>query len=186
MLGKSVGDIHSIAEQTNLLSLNASIEAARAGEHGKGFAVVAGEVMKLAKQSEDATKNIQVSVGEIQSQVTTTVKTVNETFEQFRYQSVEMDKVRNDIFGLSKVIQEFQDGLKSIAVAMGNLKSKQASMNNNITTVAGISEETAAATEEVAASVVDVEGNIHRLMEEIVQVSEKINQLEEETNRFTL
>ena len=185
-IGKNVGDIQSIAEQTNLLSLNASIEAARAGEHGKGFAVVAGEVNKLANQSGEATKNIQTSISEIQSQVRATIGTVNETFEQFSLQSIEMDKVRKDIFGLSKVIEEFQTGLQAISKSMTDLKEKQLSMNENITTVSGISEETAAATEEVAASVAEVELNVNYLMDEILQVSEKIQQLEEETNRFSL
>lgn len=50
--------INSVMEQTVLLSLNASIEAARAGEAGKGFAVVASEISGLAKQTEEATANI--------------------------------------------------------------------------------------------------------------------------------
>lgn len=185
-IGKSVDDIQTIAKQTNLLSLNASIEAARAGEHGKGFAVVAGEVMKLANQSEKATKSIQTSISAIQSQVNSTIGTVDDTFEQFRLQSIEMGKVRNDIFGLSKVIAEFQAVLKAVSQSMQELKGKQMSMNGNITTVSGITEETSAATEEVAASVEDVEMNIHRFMDEIQLVSEKIKELEEETNRFIL
>ena len=57
--------IDQIADQSKLLSLNASIEAARAGESGRGFNVVAQEVKKLASQTEDATRQIALTVSEI-------------------------------------------------------------------------------------------------------------------------
>jgi methyl-accepting chemotaxis protein len=77
--------ITEVTEQTKLLALNATIEAARAGEAGKGFSVVANEVKELAKQTEQATRDIASQINEMLQQtahVVTSIKAISTITEE--------------------------------------------------------------------------------------------------------
>ena len=137
-IGKIVGVISGIADQTGLLALNAAIEAARAGEAGLGFAVVADEVKSLALESQKSAENIANIIGNLQ--------------KKSALVSESMKTSATEVKAGTAAVGETLTVFHQIAEAIN-------SVHNNMTEVAGATEEQAAAVEEITASVSEV-GNL--------------------------
>jgi methyl-accepting chemotaxis protein len=134
-IGKIVDVITGIAEQTGLLALNAAIEAARAGDAGMGFAVVADEVKSLALESQKSAENIAGIIGNLQKKS----QLVSDSMK------VSAAEVKTGNEAVSETLQVFNQIVEAINV-----------VHNNMTEVAGATEEQAAAVEEITASVNEV------------------------------
>ncbi len=143
-ISKVVNLIGTFAAQTNLLALNASIEAARAGEEGRGFAVVADEVRSLARQSAEATAEIEKLVSSIQAETNEVVAAMESGTEQVVMGTQLVDETRQNLTQIAAVSTQINDLVRSIAQAAQMQSKASASVTQTMTGVATIADQNSA------------------------------------------
>ncbi|HCF29567.1 MAG TPA: chemotaxis protein, partial [Cyanobacteria bacterium UBA11049] len=105
------------AAQTNLLALKASIEAARAGDEGRGFAVLADEVRVLARQSAEATAEIESLIANIQKETNEVVVAMEVGKEQVVAGTKLVDQTRQNLNKITDVSKQISESVAAIASA---------------------------------------------------------------------
>ena len=140
-IGKIVSTIEAIASQTNLLALNAAIEAARAGEQGKGFAVVASEVRSLAKETSDATKEIETLIKTIQSQVGYAMNFIVEGTVHVNEENAFIDKATEGLTEILEASIQTQSLVMQIASSIEEQAKGNKDVQGMVAHIAGVGKE---------------------------------------------
>ncbi len=132
-ISRVVSLIGDFTTQTQLLALNAAIEATRAGEYGRGFAVVADEVRSLARQSAEATTEIEKLVQEIQAETSAVTQAMDTGIDQVVSGTNLVNETREsltEIVSATAKISDFVQGITDSATTQTEqFQSVEATMN---------------------------------------------------------
>jgi methyl-accepting chemotaxis protein len=162
-IGEIISVIDDIADQTNLLALNAAIEAARAGDHGRGFAVVADEVRKLAERTQKATKQIAITVNQIQKQTTVVVSGIEQSNTEAAQGIVYANEAGTALESIVAGASTIRDMISHIAAATEEQSAAGEQINSNIQQISVAVDQTTAMVTEVSRS----SENLSRRMEHL-------------------
>ena len=149
-IGNVVEIINNIADRTSILALNASIQAAMAGDAGHGFAVVAEEVQRLAESSSNSTKQIDLLVKSIQSEI----KDVSNRMDESISKVVQGSQLADGAYGKLQEIESVSNSLADLIESITQASAQQVQMSEgvveNMVAVGGVSNETSRASQETA------------------------------------
>lgn len=141
-IGSVLEVISGIAEQTNLLALNAAIEAARAGDQGRGFAVVADEVRNLAARTQTSTEEIRKIIENLQSGSREAVAAMESGRKQARESVEQAGCAGVALKAITSAIGEITTMNRQIADAALQQREVTLEVNENITTINRVAENT--------------------------------------------
>ncbi|MBZ8183269.1 GAF domain-containing protein [Oscillatoria salina] len=149
---KVVNLISNFATQTNLLALNAAIEATRAGEYGRGFGVVADEVRSLARQSAEATSEIEKLVQDIQREIGEVALAMDSGIEQVVAGSDLVTETRENLNEIVQATAQISGLMKEITSVTQAQTQQSKSVTKTIEEVAAIARSTSTNSVEMSAS----------------------------------
>jgi len=151
-IGNIVRIIDDIADRTSILALNASIQAAMAGEAGHGFAVVADEVQRLADSSSNSTKQIELLIKSIQTEIKDVTNRIDESISKVVQGSRLADGAHDKLQEIEDVANQLAQLIEAITAATTNQVKMSETIAKTMEDVGAVSRESSLSSQNTATS----------------------------------
>jgi twitching motility protein PilJ len=151
-IGNIVQIIDDIADRTSILALNASIQAAMAGEAGHGFAVVADEVQRLADSSSNSTKQIELLIKSIQTEIKDVTNRIDESIGKVVHGSKLADGAHDKLQEIEDVANQLAQLIEAITEATTNQVKMSETIAKTMEDVGEVSRESSLSSQDTATS----------------------------------
>jgi len=174
LIEKIIKFLSTISGETKLLALNASIEAARVGNTGSGFKVVASEIRKLADQSKESTREVEVIVERVIEQTKDAQYVANKMEMIIEQQNEAVRKVAHAFEEIRGAIDQLFKEITKVTDSLEMIDKEKGVILRSVENISAISQETAASTEEVLAAT-----------EEQLEAIERIREMAEQLNTLS-
>jgi len=173
-IGNIVQIIDDIADRTSILALNASIQAAMAGDAGHGFAVVADEVQRLADSSSNSTKQIELLVKSIQTEIKDVTNRIDESIGKVVQGTRLADGAHDKLQEIEDVSSQLAELIEAITEATTNQVKMSETIAKTMEDVGEVSRESSLSSQDTATSMNVLSSTARELREavEIFQIGE--------------
>ncbi|MGB3211150.1 MAG: HAMP domain-containing methyl-accepting chemotaxis protein [Desulforhopalus sp.] len=151
-IGNIVQIIDDIADRTSILALNASIQAAMAGDAGHGFAVVADEVQRLADSSSNSTKQIELLVKSIQTEIKDVTNRIDESIGKVVQGTKLADGAHNKLQEIEDVSNRLAELIEAITAATNSQVEMSETISKTMEDVGEVSRESSLSSQDTATS----------------------------------
>lgn len=134
-IGSIIEFINDVSDESNLLSLNAKIEASRSGVHGKGFGVIAEEMGQLARQTKDATVDINSKLSILREKVNDTVEAVDRVAKNVEAGESVINSSNTSLAEVYEKFSIFSENIRNINTSTENQNNDVKSVTNEIISI---------------------------------------------------